>query len=225
MALILNIDTSNESATVSIAEDGKILNSLENPNQKDHASFLHLAVIEILNKSGLTLKNLSAIAVTAGPGSYTGIRVGIASAKGFCLALDCPLIMINSLELLALAAIQNAVSAGYLYAPMIDARRMEVYCAVYDQQLKTIEKPIAQVLNETSFNDLLNKNKLVFCGSGAPKFKEICQHENAFFTDKLEIPTSMARYSSLKFDESKFDDLISSEPFYLKDLYVPSRNA
>src|SRR5665647_1745116 len=147
MALILNIDTATESAIISISEKDKIIDSVTNSNQKDHASFLQPAIKNLLQKADLSINKLNAIAVTAGPGSYTGLRVGMASAKGLCYALKIPLITINTLEVMALSSLKQIHDPSALYCPMIDARRMEVFTAVYDHHLTEIIKPCSMILD------------------------------------------------------------------------------
>ncbi|MBA2250622.1 MAG: tRNA (adenosine(37)-N6)-threonylcarbamoyltransferase complex dimerization subunit type 1 TsaB, partial [Chitinophagaceae bacterium] len=143
MALILNIDTCTENAIVSLANNDVIIGTMNNSNQKDHASFLHTAIKNLLDKSGILISQLNAIAVTAGPGSYTGIRVGMAAAKGLAYALQIPLISLNTLEVIAMCSIIQSENKDAFFCPMIDARRMEVFTAVYDQFLKEIIAPCA----------------------------------------------------------------------------------
>lgn len=154
MSLILNIDTSTDFATITLAEDGKVLKSISNTIQKDHAAFLHPAVNEVLQSGERKISDLDAIAVTAGPGSYTGIRVGLAAAKGLSLALNIPLITINTLLLLAKDAILNHTSGtDILFCPVIDARRMEVFTAVYNNTLSEILSPCTMILTNNSYDD------------------------------------------------------------------------
>ncbi|MEO8770446.1 MAG: tRNA (adenosine(37)-N6)-threonylcarbamoyltransferase complex dimerization subunit type 1 TsaB [Ferruginibacter sp.] len=221
MSLILNIDTSTETANVCIAEDGKLLASISNPHQKDHAAFLHNAINDIIQKSSLKLNSLSAIAVTNGPGSYTGLRVGMASAKGLCYALNKPLITVGSLEVMAKTVIAAAPqNEPALYCPLIDARRMEVYTALYNSQMKEVFTPKALILNESSFEEILNTQKIYFFGSGAAKFEPIITNKNAFF---LSIEGSMFSMSYLSFERffsGKYTDLVDSEPLYIKDFHL-----
>jgi tRNA threonylcarbamoyladenosine biosynthesis protein TsaB len=218
MALILNIDTATETAQVSFADDGKILHSLSNESQKDHASFLQVAIQQLMRSSGITLNAVDAVAVTAGPGSYTGLRVGMSSAKGLCYALNKPLIAINTLEVLTAAAIQQSHEiVNLLYCPMIDARRMEVFTAVYSSITATIFSPRAIILQQDSFINELEKNKIVFFGSGADKWKTLCDHPNASFTVVSNLPAAMAQLSYNYFTRNDFADLAYSEPFYLKE--------
>jgi len=218
MGLILNIDTSLETASVSIAKDGGILSVLINEVQKEHASFLHIAIGELLKKVSVKASDLDAIAVTEGPGSYTGLRVGMASAKGMSYALGKPFITIGTLEAMALQAI-NSIKEDVLYCPLIDARRMEVYTAIYDSRLEVLLQPCAMILTENSFAEQLAKGKIIFTGSGAQKWKSLTSSPHAAFTDVKEIATAINILSEKKFSEKKFTNLAHSEPLYIKEFY------
>jgi tRNA threonylcarbamoyladenosine biosynthesis protein TsaB len=222
MSLILNIDTALETANVCIAENGKVLKSKTNNVQKDHASFLHEAIDNLLVELSIEIKQLSAIAVSIGPGSYTGLRVGISSAKGFCYALKKPLLGISSLKIIANDTIGHIDSNEALICPMIDARRMEVFTALYDIQLDEIKAASALVLDEKSFSEMLAKNKIYFTGNGSPKFKTILQHQNAFFMENNDITQSLAELSDFKYRSNDFDDLVALEPLYLKEYQTNS---
>ena len=165
MSLILNIDTASENAHVSIARDGQVLHILSSESQKEHASFLQTAIQELVKITGIHLKEIDAVAVTAGPGSYTGLRVGFASAKGLCYALKKPLITIGTLEVLMVSALQlypPGPDENILFCPMIDARRMEVFTAIYQQDLNVYIRPCAMILDEFSFEKDLAKSKILF---------------------------------------------------------------
>ena len=174
MSLILNIDTAITTASISISIDGNILGEAFNTEQRDHGAFIQPAIQSIAKNKGISLTELSAVAVVAGPGSYTGLRVGMASAKGLCYALGKPLITIGTLEMLAYQAISqaniNQNDMPILFCPMIDARRMEVFTAVYDKNLNTILSPSALIIDKDSFANLLLNNKIIFFGDGADKF-------------------------------------------------------
>ena len=224
MSIILNIDTSIEVASVSIAKDGIIQAYLINTIQKEHASFLHNAVKQLLAESALNIKQLDAIAVTNGPGSYTGLRVGLASAKGFCYALNKPLITIGTLNALAVAAI-NALKETFrettLFCPMIDARRMEVYTAIFDKNMVEILPPSAMILDERSFEQFLQNNKVFFTGTGAAKWANIARSENAGFINELDIKAAISTLSFKKFLTEDFTGLTYSEPLYIKEFFSP----
>lgn len=220
MSLILNIDTSTESASVSIASDGELLYSLINENQKDHAGFLHSAINIVMEKASAALSSLSAIAVVHGPGSYTGLRVGMASAKGLCYALNKPFITIGTLDMMANAAVNSDENLNCtLFCPLIDARRMEVFTAIYNRQMLQVETPNAMILNETSFEKLLQNNKICFLGSGSEKFKSLIKTENASFFEVKSFIPSMAQLSFIKYSTVNFTQLVDSEPLYIKEFH------
>lgn len=218
MGLILNIDTSLETASVSIAKDGVILSALTNEVQKEHASFLHIAINELLKKNSVKAAELDAIAVTEGPGSYTGLRVGMASAKGMSYALSKPFITVGTLEAMALQSILT-INEEVMYCPLIDARRMEVYTAIYDHRLEVLLQPCAMILTENSFSEQLAKGKIIFTGSGAQKWKTLTSSVHAAFEDVKEITTAISILSEKKFSQKKFINLAHSEPLYIKEFY------
>ncbi|HRI24675.1 MAG TPA: tRNA (adenosine(37)-N6)-threonylcarbamoyltransferase complex dimerization subunit type 1 TsaB [Ferruginibacter sp.] len=220
MSLILNIDTSGPEAHISFANDGRVSKFLANETQKDHASFLQSAIAELSESCGIELKSIDAIAVTAGPGSYTGLRVGFASAKGLCYALHKPLIALNTLEVLtASARISNNGYEG-LFCPMIDARRMEVFTAMYDTGLNPYLSPRPLILNEMSFEKELSVNQVLFFGSGSAKWKAVCNHPRASFAEAGIVPAGMSWLSNKFEKEKRFTDLAYSEPFYLKEFQI-----
>ena len=219
MSLILNIETASEKAHVSFARDGLLLASLHSESQKEHAAFLQTAIQQLCKTTSIHLSKIDAVAVTAGPGSYTGLRVGMASAKGLCYALKKPLITLSTLEILTLSAIElfPHIADTVLFCPMMDARRMEIFTAVYQKDLTVYLAPCAMILDEYSFEKELLKNKILFFGSGSGKWKAICNNTNAIF-DQVEIlPQSMCRHSNLYFLQNNFAGTAYSEPFYLKE--------
>lgn len=223
MSLILNIDTSTEQASISIAQDAKSLCLLTNSSQKDHASWLHIAIQQALQSLSKEVKDLIAIAVTAGPGSYTGLRVGMSAAKGLCYALDIPFITVNTLEAMFTAAIAEEVA--YI-CPMIDARRMEVFTALYDKKGYKVIPPCAMILdNNDSFTAYLNKGKVLFFGNGSEKWKDLQQHPNAVFKQLPFTAVNMAGLTYKKYQSSDFSSLAYAEPAYIKDFYIPGINS
>lgn len=224
MALILNIDTATDTACISISKNGIVTGEIRNAQQKDHAAFLQPAIKDLAKITGTSLNELNAVAVVSGPGSYTGLRVGMASAKGLCYALKIPLITIGSLELLAASAIsemeKTTTERTALFCPMIDARRMEVFSAVYDFNLTPLSAPAALILEANSFDNWLAGNNVFFIGSGSSKWSEVCNHKNAFFLPFENTGDSMARISFTKFCEAQFSDLAYAEPLYLKEFYT-----
>ena len=229
MALILNIDTAIETASVCLAMDGKVVSVAKNDKQKDHAAWLHVAIKEILEKNKLEIDSIDAVAVTGGPGSYTGLRIGMATAKGICYALNIPLIILNTLEVMTFAAVKTIDSRlstiDFLLCPMIDARRMDVFTAVYAKELQIVKKPAAITLNENSFNEELSESRICFFGNGAKKFQQTKNHPNALFTEISFDATSMVLLAEEKYSRKDFADLAYAEPLYLKEFYTASKSS
>lgn len=220
MSLILHIDTSLEHAFVCLANNGQIVHTVSNAVQKEHASFVHETIQQMVESNYFSWKELSAISVTEGPGSYTGLRVGMSSAKGFCYALNLPLIVISTLDMLAADMMDTHPSnetKERWYCPLIDARRMEVFTALYDAQLNMIEPAQAKILDSHSYDTLLQQRNIVFGGSGASKFQSICQHPNALFVSTPTLPAAMCRLAMQKWVKKEFATLSICEPFYVKE--------
>lgn len=218
MSLILNIDTSLEVASVVLAERGNIIMSLINVSQKDHAQFVHSAIKRILEETGKNASALDAIAVAIGPGSYTGLRVGMATAKGLCYAWQKPMIGISNLAIISHSAKTFAATMPQsIICPMIDARRMEVFTALYNQAGECLLTPHALILTSISFENELNQGPVVFSGNGSDKFKTIINHPNAFFHQADEYLSSMVLLSQNNFDLREFSNIHLSEPLYVKE--------
>jgi tRNA threonylcarbamoyladenosine biosynthesis protein TsaB len=218
MALILNIDTSTEIAGISLTQDGVSIESKYNKDQKDHASWLHPAIHALMQETGKSFGDLQAVAVTAGPGSYTGLRVGMASAKGLCYALGIPMITANTLAVMALAAQHYIKEKNIdLICPMIDARRMEVFTATYNSMCKEIEAPRALVLDVFSFKELLLNHTVYYPGTGSPKFAAICNSPNAFFGEMPLLADTLGARAEEKFLQLNFTDHNLAEPVYIKE--------
>jgi tRNA threonylcarbamoyladenosine biosynthesis protein TsaB len=200
---------------VSISKEGKTIVLKEDYDKNySHAERLHVYIDEVLKEAGISANDLSAIAVSKGPGSYTGLRIGVSAAKGLCFALDKPLISISTLEALAH---QVTCQEGVIVA-MLDARRMEVYSAVFDSNHNKIRETEAQILNEQSFNSYLEKGKVYFIGNGVEKTKALLNHPNAVFIEgKLPSANEMSLLANKKFKISAFEDVAYFEPYYLKD--------
>lgn len=226
MAVLLHIDTATEHASVCLSNDQQIIALKESADQKNHASFIQPSIQQIMLSTGYALQQIDAITVSNGPGSYTGLRVGLSTAKGLCYILNKPLILINTLEIMAIAAIQETVQQSFLkeplYCPLIDARRMEVFMAVFNNQLDTLRLPQAMVLDETTFADLIQKQPIVFSGSGRKKLENIFQHEHAIYIDVQHKASHMIDIGLQRFTAKKFNDLAYSEPFYLKEFFTIS---
>ena len=221
MIRILCIETSLDYCSVSIIEDGKVIDS-ENINiKKSHSEFILILIKDLLKRINISLNQLSAIAVSKGPGSYTGLRIGVSTAKGLCFSLDLPLLSVNSLDLMIYdVKKKNLIESGSLLCPMIDARRMEVYTKIVKDDLIIIKDTHAKILSNNSFNSLLKFNKINFFGNGSTKFKKIIKSNNALFIEKI-IPEAI-NFDQIvhdKYLEGKFEDLINFEPNYLKEYY------
>ena len=218
MAVILCIETATTNCSVAIAVDGKIIALEEDNNhQYSHAEKLHLFIDEVLAKSGTLKSSLQAIAVSKGPGSYTGLRIGVSAAKGLCFAMDIPLISIPTLEALA----HQAVIENGLIIPMLDARRLEVYAAVFSSENDQIRETKAEVLDKNSYYDYLKINNVCFIGDGVEKFKSLCKHKNAIFMEgKLPSAKQMGVLAEIKYRKNDFEDVAYFEPYYLKD-FIP----
>lgn len=218
MAIILCIDTTGEAGSIALAENGREIGFLENNDKNTHASWLQSAIQDLLHSSGFTINRLQAVAVSSGPGSYTGLRVGMASAKGLCYALGIPLIEENSLKVMTMGLHQQDKSFD-LYCPMVDARRMEVFMAMYNNDLEEIMPPLAKILDEQSFIDKLEDNKMIFFGSGSVKLKKILNHKNAFFSERMHSARELITIAEHKYLNKEFADLAYSVPFYVKEFY------
>ncbi|MGI8951218.1 MAG: tRNA (adenosine(37)-N6)-threonylcarbamoyltransferase complex dimerization subunit type 1 TsaB [Chitinophagaceae bacterium] len=221
MAFILHIDSATENASVCISENEKLLALEESKIQKDHSSFLQPAIKKLLITTNHQPSEIDAIAVTAGPGSYTGLRVGLSSAKALCYALNKPLILLNTLEVMAQSQIENGEwkMEDILFCPMIDARRMEVFTAIYNKNLQPVLLPLAMILNENSFANLLDKNTIIFFGSGHQKLKNILHNSNAIFSNCKYNACNLIHLAYNAFIQHQFADLAYSEPFYLKEFF------
>ncbi len=216
---LLCIETSTTNCSVSISKNGlTIAKKEDNSAQYSHAESLHVFIKQLLDSEQILINQLAGIVISKGPGSYTGLRIGVSTAKGLCYALDIPLIAVNTLESLAHQAI--APKNAYII-PMLDARRMEVYTAVLDTSFNTIQKTKALVLEENSYLDFLDQKPCVFIGNGVAKFQEICTHPNAMFTTNL-LPSSeeLGKIGFKKYNQKQFEDVAYFEPFYLKDFVV-----
>jgi tRNA threonylcarbamoyladenosine biosynthesis protein TsaB len=218
VAIILNLDTAVQSASICLAEDGKMLGFLFNPSQKDQAGWLHTGIKDLLAAHGVSLQAISAVAISAGPGSYTGLRVGMSAAKGLCYSLKIPLITIGTLQMMAFAAQQEPAD---LFCPMIDARRNEVFTAVFDRSLSEVIPASNLILDENSFKDLLDLHRICFFGNGSTKFRSMMMHPNGFFSAVEATAEHMMILAHIKFIKADFADLAYSQPFYGKDFYSP----
>lgn len=214
---ILNIETSTKNCSVSIAKSGKTILLKEVAEQNfSHSEKLHLFIDGLLKEVQISYKELAAVALSKGPGSYTGLRIGTSTAKGLCYALDIPLIAIDTLLILA----KQINTQHALIIPMMDARRMEVYTAVFDQNHHKISEVEALVIDENSFNEVSEKAYLI--GDGASKCKEVLRRENFMFLDEIIYPSAneMSLLSFEKYQNKQFENVAYFEPFYLKEFFT-----
>jgi tRNA threonylcarbamoyladenosine biosynthesis protein TsaB len=218
MALILSIETSTKVCSVALHRDETLLASSQILIEKSHSKYITLLIENLFSYAGEKMTDLDAVAVSKGPGSYTGLRIGVSTAKGICYALEKPLIAIDTLESIAYEA-NRFNFTNVLLCPMIDARRMEVYCAIYDHKLSCLEKVHAKVIEENSFEDFLAKQPVLFFGDGAQKCKTLLGNKsNAVFIENVFPSAINIGALALKsFQEKRFEDVAYFEPFYLKD--------
>ena len=216
MALILNIETATKVCSVSLAENGQEIRTVEISTEHfSHSENLNPFIESLFKNSNYQLNQINAVAVSEGPGSYTGLRIGVSTAKGICYALDIPMIAINSLKSLANLYPKNH---SYFLCPIFDAMRMEVYASIFDKDLNTLFPTTAVVIEKKSFNEFLDQNKLVFFGSGALKCQADLQHPNAIFDLSIQVSAKgMISLAEKKFNENDFVNVAYFEPFYLKE--------
>ncbi len=219
MAKLLFLETATQVCSVALAEKGKLLSLKESTTFNSHSSLLVSFIQDTLNESKLNLQDLDAIVISKGPGSYTGLRIGVSSAKGLCYSLDIPLISVNTLQSIAAGMSAEIKDEKAIYCPMIDARRMEVYTALFDGNNKEIEATSAKIIDEHSFEDLLKERVVYFGGDGAEKCKtDLAHHQNAKFLDDFRISAKdMIKLAFEKYQAKKFEDVAYFEPYYLKD--------
>ena len=234
MALILNIETSTAVCSVSLGKDGELIAYKENKEGMNHATHLTVFIDSILKENSLTPNDLDAVAVSMGPGSYTGLRIGVSTAKGLCYGSNLPLIAISTLQAMTAPLLNNKAIISQLgdpetsvFCPMIDARRMEVYTAFYSYKNEQIREVAAEIIDEDSFSPDLEKSEIVFFGDGSSKCQSSLQSSNAIFVDDI-TPTAigMIELSEAKFKAEAFEDVAYFEPFYLKDFVAttPKKN-
>jgi tRNA threonylcarbamoyladenosine biosynthesis protein TsaB len=214
MSYILNIDTAINKASICLSKNGEPVNIAISENLKVQAAWLQPAIKNLLYAAGAELQELKAVAVSIGPGSYTGLRIGLSTAKGLCYALNIPLIAIGTLEMMAVAAENSDTD---LLCPMIDARRMEVFTAIYNKRMETIVAPCAMVLDEKSFTDILNKHTVLFYGNGSTKYKIVTTHKNAIFDTIETNAVQLIKISEKRLEAEDFSSVAYTEPLYIKN--------
>jgi len=221
MTLILSIETATPVCSVALARNNGLLGIKESAKKNSHSEVVTIFIDELLNDTKLNYSDLDAIAVSKGPGSYTGLRIGVSTAKGLCYALDVPLISVNTLQSMSAGMMGKPVTSDKLptlFCPMIDARRMEVYTAIYNHKNEQVKETSAEIIDENSFKKYLAKNNVVFFGDGSAKCKNVLTHPNAVFVDDIHpSAANMAEIANQKFKENQFEAVAYFEPFYLKE--------
>ena len=223
MTMILNLETATTNCSVSIARNGEIISLREdNSPNYSHSEQLHIFIEEALKGASLAFKDISALAVSKGPGSYTGLRIGVSAAKGLCFSLDLPLISVSTLESLAM---QGRAKNYDFIIPVLDARRMEVYSAIFDAQGNRLRETKAEIINKDSFLEYAQKGSVLLIGDGAEKCRELLDHPNFSFLTALPTATEMGELSYKKFKANDFENVAYFEPYYLKDFMLPTKKS
>ncbi len=214
MAILLGIETATPVCSVAVWRDNKVLALVESEGEKDHSAKVNGYIQKALAEANLSLSDLDGVVVSAGPGSYTGLRIGVSTAKGLCVALDIPLLAINTLLAMAYEGLRKHPDTQQ--CPMIDARRMEVYALIQNEKREIIAETKPYILDESSFENFLIK-KTIFMGNGMPKWKEISTNNNTFFDDEIKPSAkNIVVLGEQKFKQKLFEDIAYYEPFYLK---------
>ncbi|UII21972.1 tRNA (adenosine(37)-N6)-threonylcarbamoyltransferase complex dimerization subunit type 1 TsaB [Fulvivirga ligni] len=225
MALILSIETATPICSVAVYNNNELLGSQTLYMEKSHSGMLTPVIDTLIKQCGFNMSDLDAVAVSGGPGSYTGLRIGVSTAKGICFSLDIPLISVNTLQAMAVG-MQKYNTQNALLCPMLDARRMEVYSMVVDENLMELESTRPVVVDELSYTYFLNDREIIFFGNGAGKCREVITHPNAKF---IELPVMNAEnvgvIANVKFSEQEFENVAYYEPYYLKEFRVSTPKA
>lgn len=224
MIIILNLETATTNCSVSVSGDGKLLAIKEHdtPNYS-HSEQLHVFIKEVLEEASIEMNELNAVAVSKGPGSYTGLRIGVSAAKGLCFSLDIPLLSIPTLESMAH---QTKLEEFDYVIPVLDARRMEVYAVVYDKQGREVKETWAEIVDESSFEAFVKEGNVLVAGSGAEKCINVLTNSNFSF-DTAVVPSAreMCQLAFEKYQKDAFEDVTYFEPYYLKDFMVTKKKA
>lgn len=223
MAKILNIETSTSVCSVALSIDGNVVSIQESHSKNSHSELITIFCNNVVTDAGLNFSDLEAVSVSKGPGSYTGLRIGVSTAKGFCYGLEIPLISIDTLTAMA-TGMKNKLdykgnSNSTLFCPMIDARRMEVYTALFSETLHKVEQTTAKIIDKNSFSDYLSTHKIIFAGDGAAKCKDVLDYKtNAIFIDDFHPSASyLCMIAEQKYLAKEFENTAYFEPYYLKD--------
>ncbi|WP_321300240.1 tRNA (adenosine(37)-N6)-threonylcarbamoyltransferase complex dimerization subunit type 1 TsaB [Marinifilum fragile] len=234
MALLLNIETSTAICSVALGKDGNLLALKENKEGMKHASHLTVFIENILKENNLSTADLDGVAISMGPGSYTGLRIGVSTAKGICYGAGIPLIAVSTLQSMTKALQNNSDFSSVvknqekaLFCPMIDARRMEVYTAFYNAKTELVKDISADIIDENSFANELSEKEIIFFGDGSGKCKNVIANENGIFLDDVNATAvGMIELAEDKFNKNELEDVAYFEPFYLKDFVAttPKKN-
>ncbi len=222
MPLILAVETALQTCSVALTENDKLLALVEAEGRYMHAEKITVFINDVLADAGKNVKDIELICVSKGPGSYTGLRIGVSVAKGLAFGLDIPLVSVSTLEGLTVGALLKHKDKEALYCPMIDARRMEIYTSVYNSDCGIVEDAAAKIVDENTFAGLLSENKIYFFGDGMEKCRHLLEkHSNAYFIDNIKPSAAYLIPSAIKlFEAGKFENLLTFEPYYLKDFFT-----
>jgi tRNA threonylcarbamoyladenosine biosynthesis protein TsaB len=220
MSLILSLETTAAACSVALHDRGTLIVDLDSKRPQAHAEELAILIQNCLKAAGVSFDQLKAVAVSAGPGSFTGLRIGVSTAKGLCYALGVPLIAVPTLDAMTAAA-RASTGHGGLYCPMIDARRMEVYCALFDSMGEEVSGARAMVIDAESFAAELEENRVLFFGTGAEKCKRVIAHPNALYREgSTPEALSVGELAWHRYTANRWEDLAEYEPFYVKEFFL-----
>ena len=226
MSRILCVDTSSFICSVSVFENLSLISSNSTEVEKSHSKLLIQLIDQSLKDAKIKINEVDAFAVSMGPGSYTGLRIGVSTIKGLCYSLEKPLISINTLEILSKSALNHINNYNdFFICPMIDARRMEVFIKILDNDFNEVEKDKALILNDKSFNDFGGGKLIYFFGDGSNKFQKITNNKNFHFIDNIiSSSKNMGELANIKYENNQFENLTTFEPFYIKDFFIVNKN-
>lgn len=226
MSRILCVDTSSFICSVSVFENLSLISSNSTEVEKSHSKLLIQLIDQSLKDAKIKINEVDAFAVSMGPGSYTGLRIGVSTIKGLCYSLEKPLISINTLEILSKSALNHINNYNdFFICPMIDARRMEVFTKMLDNDFNEVEKDKALILDDKSFNDFGGGKLIYFFGDGSNKFQKITNNKNFHFIDNIISSSKhMGELANIKYENNQFENLTTFEPFYIKDFFIVNKN-
>ena len=226
MSRILCVDTSSFICSVSVFENLSLISSNSSEVERSHSKLIIQLIDQSLKDAKIKINEVDAFAVSMGPGSYTGLRIGVSTIKGLCYSLDKPLISINTLEILSKSALNHINNYNdFFICPMIDARRMEVFTKMLDNDFNEVEKDKAFILDDKSFNDIGGGKLIYFFGDGSNKFQKITNNKNFHFIDNIISSSKhMGELANIKYENNQFENLTTFEPFYIKDFFIVNKN-